>query len=128
MSDKILIIDDDNDSALMTTLWVRNAGFDALIAHDGVSGLAAAREHHPDVIVLDIMMEGVDGLEVNRLLREDIDLAHIPVVFLSAKALSNAHIQSPATTGGRSYLSKPYEGPDLISAINSALTASKCSV
>jgi DNA-binding response OmpR family regulator len=111
----------------MTTLWVRNAGFEALIAHDGASGLAAAERYRPDVILLDIMMDGLDGFEVNRRLQEDIDLAHIPVVFLSAKASGGVSVHT-LSAGSRSYLAKPYEGYELISAINTALSASKCCI
>jgi CheY-like chemotaxis protein len=120
MSEKILVIDDDKDLALVSTLWVRAAGYQALMANDGVSGLAAAESFRPDVILLDIMMPGLDGFQVSRLLKNNPALAHIPIIFLSAKVQEVARREALAA-GGKYFLSKPYEGKDLIEAIASAL-------
>jgi CheY-like chemotaxis protein len=127
MPEKVLIIDDDGDLALLSTLWVRAAGYEALTAHDGVSGLAAAASYGPDVILLDIMMPGLDGFEVSRRLKTDPNLAHIPVVFLSAKVQEFARREAFAA-GGKYFLSKPFEGHDLIIAVASALTSNKSTI
>jgi CheY-like chemotaxis protein len=121
MSKKVLVIDDDGDLALLTTLWVRAAGYGARMARDGAAGLAAAESYRPDIILLDIMMPGLDGFQVSRLLKNNPDLAHIPIIFLSAKVQEVARREAFAA-GGKYFLSKPYEGKDLISAIVSALT------
>jgi len=124
MSEKVLVIDDDRDLAFMSTLWVRAAGYDAHMAHDGLSGLAAAESFRPDIILLDIMMPGLDGFEVSRLLKKNPTLAPIPVVFISAKVQEVARREAFAA-GGKYFLSKPYEGHDLIFTIASALTSTR---
>jgi CheY-like chemotaxis protein len=124
MSETVLVIDDDADLALMTTIWARAAGYQGLMARDGASGIAAAKKHRPDIILLDIMMPGMDGFEVRSQLKEDPDLAHIPVIFVSAKVQETARREAFAV-GGKFFLSKPYEGEDLISAISAALSSSK---
>src|SRR5262245_54302933 len=124
MSDKVLIVDDDHDLALMATLLARNAGFDAHTVHDGAAGLCAAETHRPDVILLDIMMHDMDGFEVHRRLKQNPDLAHIPVIFFSASVRTKEH-QDPLAVG-RSFLPKPFEGVDLVAAIKSAISASRC--
>ena len=90
MPEKVLVIDDDRDLAWLTTLWVRAAGFEAVMARDGTAGLATAHSYRPDIILLDIMMPGIDGFEVSRQLKEDPELAHVPVIFLSAKVQETA--------------------------------------
>ena len=120
MSEKVLVIDDDADLALLSTIWARAAGYDVIMARDGLSGLAAAKSHRPDIILLDIMMPGLDGFEVSRRLKADPDLAPIPVIFLSAKVQETARRQA-AAAGGKYFLSKPYECADLIAAIKLAV-------
>jgi CheY-like chemotaxis protein len=126
MSKKVLVIDDDGDLALITTLWVRAAGYQASMARDGAAGLVAAESYRPDIILLDIMMPGLDGFQVSRSLKNNPNLAHIPIIFLSAKVQEVARREAFAA-GGKYFLSKPYEGKDLIAAIVSALTPAPCS-
>jgi CheY-like chemotaxis protein len=124
MSETVLVIDDDCDLALMTTLWVRAAGYQCLMAHNGPSGIQTAQKHRPDIILLDIMMPGMDGFEVSRQLKENPELVHIPIIFVSAKVQENARREAFAA-GGKFFLSKPYEGDNLIAAIAAALDSTK---
>jgi CheY-like chemotaxis protein len=127
MPEKVLVIDDDCDLAILSTLWVRAAGYDVMSASDGASGLAAAESYRPDIILLDIMMPGMDGFEVSRRLKTNPVLAHIPIVFLSAKVQEFARREAFAA-GGKYFLSKPYEGHDLIIAVAAALLPAHSSV
>ncbi len=127
MPDKVLIIDDEAALAELTMIWVQAAGYEAVIAHGGVAGLAAAQIHRPDIVLLDIMMPDLDGFEVSRRLKQDPNLARVPVIFLSAKVQETARREATAA-GAMYFLSKPYEGPDLISAIASALALTKVPV
>lgn len=120
MPENIVIIDDDRAIAQLTSLWVKAAGFNVIIANDGRSGLDAIAEHRPDLILLDIRMPEMDGFEVNRRLRQIPELALIPVIFLSAHAQEKTRQESLAS-GGRSFLAKPYEAKRLIAAIFAAL-------
>src|SRR5271170_7972866 len=120
MPETIVIIDDDRAIANPTSLWVKAAGFNTVIANDGRSGLDAIAQHHPDLILLDIRMPEMDGFEVNRQLRQTPELAEIPVIFLSAHA-QEATRQESLAGGGRCFLAKPYEVKSLIAAIRTVL-------
>jgi len=120
MPETIVIIDDDRAIAQLTSLWVKAAGFNAVIAHDGRSGLDAIARHRPDLVLLDIRMPEMDGFEVNRQLRNMPELANIPVIFLSAHA-QEATKQESLASGGRCFLPKPYEVKNLIAAIRTVL-------
>jgi CheY-like chemotaxis protein len=120
MPETIMIIDDDRAIAQLTSLWVKAAGFNTVIANDGRSGLEAIARHRPDLVLLDIRMPEMDGFEVNRQLRQTPELAEIPVIFLSAHA-QEATRQESLSNGGRRFLPKPYEVKSLIAAIRSVL-------
>ena len=83
MPETIVIIDDDRAIAQLTSLWVKAAGFNVVIANNGPSGLDAIARHRPDLVLLDIRMPEMDGFEVNRRLRQTPELAEIPVIFLA---------------------------------------------
>jgi DNA-binding response OmpR family regulator len=127
MPKKVLVIDDDRDLVMISTIWVRAAGYDAMMAGGGAAGLAAAETYHPDLILLDIMMPGVDGFQVSRRLKQNPNLAHVPVIFLSAKVQEVARLEAMAA-GGRFFLPKPYERDDLIAGVASALSPTESSV
>jgi CheY-like chemotaxis protein len=120
MPETIMIIDDDRAIAQLTSIWVKSAGFNVLIANDGKTGLKSIDQHRPNLILLDVRMPEMDGFEVNRRLREIPGLAEIPVIFLSAHAQEETRKQSVAG-GGRCFLSKPYDGKRLIGAIRTVL-------
>jgi CheY-like chemotaxis protein len=123
MPETIVIIDDDHAIAQLTSLWVKSAGYNVVIANDGPSGLDAIARHRPDLVLLDIRMPEMDGFEVNRRLRQTPELAEIPVIFLSAHA-QEATRQESLAGGGRCFLPKPYEVKNLIAAIRSTLKGS----
>ena len=116
----VLLVDDDEDVRLMTRVNLGFEGFDVREAVDGHAGLAAARELHPDVIVLDVMMPGLDGLDVLRALREDSELADIPVALLTARAGATAENEG-WTAGANAYLTKPFTSSALASTLRRLL-------
>jgi DNA-binding response OmpR family regulator len=120
MPETIVIIDDDRAIAQLASLWVKSAGFNAIIAKDGKTGLDVVARHRPDLILLDIRMPEMDGFEVNRQLRQTPELAEIPVIFLSAHAQETTRQESLAG-GGRGFLAKPYEAKTLIATIRAIL-------
>jgi|HubBroStandDraft_4_1064222.scaffolds.fasta_scaffold848740_2 CheY-like chemotaxis protein len=120
MPETIVIIDDDRAIAQLTSLWVKAAGFNTMIANDGQSGLDAIARHRPNMVLLDIRMPEMDGFEVNRQLRQTPELAEIPVIFLSAHA-QEATRQESLAGGGRGFLAKPYEAKTLIATIRTIL-------
>lgn len=120
MPETIVIIDDDRAIAQLTSIWVKAAGFNTIMANDGPSGLAAVNLHRPDLVLLDIRMPEMDGFEVNRRLRQAQEVAQTPVIFLSAHA-QEATRQESLASGGRCFLPKPYDVKSLIAAIRNVL-------
>ena len=88
---RVLVIDDEADVRLLYRVNLRHAGFEVLEADDGERGIAAALEHLPDVVVLDLMMPRVDGFDVLRALRSHEDAREIPVLVLTADSRSDHH-------------------------------------
>jgi CheY-like chemotaxis protein len=86
MSRRVLIIDDEEDIREVAALSLETvAGWDVLVAGSGAAGIAKARENHPDAILLDVMMPGMDGPTTFRELRSLPETANIPVILLTAK-------------------------------------------
>jgi two-component system alkaline phosphatase synthesis response regulator PhoP len=120
MLNKALIVDDDRAIAELTAMWLSNAGWKSFIAGDGGSGLAAAAQHRPDVIVLDIRMPDFDGFEFHRRLKEERELAAIPVIFLTANVHESARSRA-MSSGAAAFLRKPYQPDQLLQTVSAAL-------
>ena len=82
----ILVVDDDIDVAETVARTLQRAGYETLIAYRGTDALQLARERHPAIVVLDIKMPGMTGIQVCRLLRATQELSRVPILFLSAKS------------------------------------------
>ena len=78
---KILVVDDDAKTVELVKLYLNRDGYRVLTAYDGTEALRLARESHPDLIVLDLMLPGIDGLEICRTLRNESD---VPIIMLTA--------------------------------------------
>ena len=102
----ILVVDDTSDTREIYSLYLSNKGFRVPTASDGLSGLDAACRHQPDVIVMDLSMPGVDGIEATRRLKADPRTAHIPVVLLTAYPL-HAVQGGALEAGADDFLTKP---------------------
>jgi len=102
----ILVVDDTSDTRDIYSLYLSSKGFKVPTARDGISGLEAASVHQPDVIVMDLSMPGVDGIEATRRLKADPRTAHIPVVLLTAYPL-NAVQGGALEAGADDFLTKP---------------------
>lgn len=116
----VLIVDDDQLIAQALTVRLRAAGYVVRCVFDGTSGIAAAMECRPSVILLDIRLPDMDGFEVNRRLRACPSMNATPVVFLSANVQESARLIA-MTAGAHAFLTKPYESKDVLAAIASAL-------
>jgi DNA-binding response OmpR family regulator len=114
---KILIVEDE--SALVETLVVnlRAEGYRTLTASDGPSGLDLAIAEHPDLVILDIMLPGMDGLEVCRALRKRSD---VPIIMLTAKAREVDKVVG-LELGADDYITKPFGMMELIARVRAAL-------
>ena len=100
----VLIVDDSESICNVLAFLLEKEGYVTHSAYDGERGVEMAREHHPDVILLDIMMPELDGWGVVRRLKGDRETADIPVLALTALRLTDEHVSAAGFEG---YLSKP---------------------
>src|SRR5688572_33118576 len=95
-------------------------GYTVSTASDGVEGLEKARAEHPDIVLLDIMMPRMDGLEVTKALKSDESTKQIPIILLSAKAQAS-DIQAGKDIGADDYLTKPFDPLELLERVGDLL-------
>jgi DNA-binding response OmpR family regulator len=119
----VLVVDDDPVIVKLLEVNFEMEDYRVLTAGDGASGLAAATAHRPDVVVLDVMMPGMDGLEVSRRMREDEATRHIPVLLLSAKAQGSDVAAGLAVADG--YMTKPFEPLELLDRVAELVEAAR---
>ena len=106
MAKTILIIEDNDLNMKLFADLLQAQGFGVLQSREGVLGFQLAREHRPDLIVMDIQLPAISGLEVTRWIKEDPDLAHIPVVAVTAFAMRGD--ETRILEGGcEAYIAKP---------------------
>jgi len=108
----VLIADDDADILLLVKAVLERSGHEVVAASDGAEALASVRARKPDLVVLDIAMPEVDGLEVLRRLRADPTTSELPVVLLSARA-QEADVERGFAIGASAYLKKPFSPREL---------------
>jgi two-component system response regulator MtrA len=118
---RVLVIEDDPDTQQMLMVILRSEGYDVLSAGSGPLGLELLRKMGPDLVILDWMLPGMDGLEVLKRARE---ISGVPVVMLTAKASPTDKI-SGLDTGADDYLSKPFEPEELLARIRAQLRRSE---
>lgn len=117
---RVLVVDDQIEMLEMLKLILTTAGFEVIPALDGASGLRCAYQSHPDAILLDVMMPGMDGFEVCRRMR---DLTEVPIIFVTAKA-NIEDIVAGFAAGADDYLVKPFHQVELLTRLTAALRRS----
>ena len=117
---RILIVDDESAIRLVCRLNLDSAGFHTLEAADGETALALARSEHPDLILLDVMLPGIDGWRVAEQLAASPETREIPILFLSARAERSDEARGHEA-GGLGYITKPFDPEDLISLVRDVL-------
>ena len=120
MKTKILVVDDEPDALEVLGFKLREAGYTPIFARDGTRAIAIAREEHPDLIVLDLMLPEVDGLEVCKILRRDASTASIPVIMLTARAAEMERVLG-LELGADDYVTKPFSPRELVIRIRKQL-------
>jgi len=116
----ILIVDDNPDSTEVLKARLATQSYEILTAADGEAGLAMARDRQPDLILLDIMMPKIDGIEVCRRIRADTSLPFMPIIMITAKAESK-DVVAGLEAGGDEYLAKPVDQASLVARVKSML-------
>jgi two-component system phosphate regulon response regulator PhoB len=117
---KILIIEDESDVADLLTLNLRKAGFKTSTAADGASGLQKARDASSDLIILDLMLPKMSGLEVCKILKSDAATSHTPILMLTAKAEEIDRIVG-LEFGADDYVTKPFSPREVVLRIRAIL-------
>lgn len=115
----ILVVDDEPALQRLMAFVLQRQGYSLLTASNGDEALEIVRSHHPDLVILDIMMPRRDGYEVAEIMRADPDLAETPIVMLSARA-QEEDVERGITAGVNSYVTKPFE-PEKLTEIVAAL-------
>lgn len=117
---RVLLVEDDEALRFTVAHNLKREGYTVLTAARGDDALRAAREHHPDLIVLDIMLPGVDGLQVCRLLRRD---SKVPIILLTALGGESDRVIG-LDTGADDYLAKPFGMRELMARVRALLRRS----
>ena len=117
MNGTVLIIEDDTRIANWVKVYFERAGFSAEVAHDGESGLELARDLAPDLVILDLMLPRLDGVELCRILRRESD---VPIIMLTARESPPERIIG-LDTGADDYIVKPFDPEELIARAEAVL-------
>jgi DNA-binding response OmpR family regulator len=117
---RILVVEDDRDIAALIAHYIEKAGWTVDVAVSGSDGLIEARRKTPDCIVLDVMLPGIDGLQVCRALRGDPATAAIPIIMLTARAEEVDRIAG-LELGADDYVAKPFSPGELVARIRALL-------
>jgi two-component system phosphate regulon response regulator PhoB len=120
MKPKILLVDDEPDALEVLGFKLRQAGYNALLAKDGERAITLARDERPALIVLDLMLPEVDGLEVCKILRRDPNTAAIPIIMLTARAAEMDRVLG-LELGADDYVTKPFSPRELLLRIKKLL-------
>ena len=121
MSGTVLIIEDDTRIADWVKVYFERAGFSAEVAHDGESGLALARSLTPDLVILDLMLPRLDGVELCRILRRESD---VPIIMLTAREAPPERIIG-LDSGADDYIVKPFDPDEVIARAAAVLRRAK---
>lgn len=116
----ILIVDDEHDLVETVQMRLELEGFECLAAHDGNHGLEQAQNEKPDLIVLDLMLPGMNGYKICRLLKFDERYKQIPIIMLTAQAQQEDRSLGEET-GADLYMTKPFSVEELVAKIHEFL-------
>lgn len=118
---RVMAVDDDHVIRGLLEVNLEMEGHEVVTAVDGQDALVKARTVRPDLILLDVMMPDVNGWQVAEQLKDDPDTRHIPIVFLSARAME-ADVRKGTVLGAHAYVTKPFDPIDLMELVNRLLS------
>ena len=117
---KILVVDDEPDVTDLVAYHLKAKGFHVETVNDATASISRARSGQPDLIILDIMMPHLSGIQICRILRSDHKLAKVPIIFLTAKAEPHDRIEG-LESGADDYVGKPFSPKELVLRVESIL-------
>jgi DNA-binding response OmpR family regulator len=120
MKRKILVVEDDKKAAELVRLYLERDGYQVLVAHDGLEALELSRKRGPDLVVLDLMLPVVDGLDVCRVLRGE---SGVPIIMLTARTTEDDKLLG-LDLGADDYVTKPFSPRELVARVRAVLRRS----
>ena len=114
---KVLVVDDDPNIVELVKLYLEREGYRVLVAYDGLEALALARQRQPDIMVLDLLLPEVDGLDVCRILQAESEM---PIIMLTAKAAEDDKLVG-LRLGADDYITKPFSPRELVARVQTVL-------
>ncbi len=117
---KILVVEDNPTNMKLATMLLATAGHDVITAADAEVGVTMARDEQPDLILMDIQLPGMDGLEATRVLKQDEVTRHIPVIALTALAMKGDEERIRAA-GCDGYIAKPMRYQEFLASVAAQL-------
>jgi len=117
MSKRVLVVDDDKKTVELVRIYLERDGYKVFIAYDGNEALRLARESHPDLIVLDLMLPGISGLQVCKTLRQE---SEVPIIMLTAMTTEDDKLRG-LSLGADDYVSKPFSPRELAARVRAVL-------
>ena len=121
MTKRILVVEDQEDNRQILRDLLANAGYEMIVAADGVQALAQAEKHRPDLILMDIQLPVLDGYEATRRLKANPELKAIPIIVVTSYALSGDEDKARAA-GCDAYVAKPFSPRALLAKMREYLT------
>ena len=121
----VLIVNDLPEQLMLMQGLLRKAGYSVLTAEDGLEAFNLAKQKHPDLVISDVCMPGVGGLEFCRLLRSDYQLRSVPILLVSAQETDTANVVAGLRAGADDYLQIPFDSTRLVAKVARLLERSR---
>lgn len=122
MNQTILVVDDDKEIVRLLRGYLTKAGFVVLMANDGNTAVHMLRREKPDLVLLDLMLPDMDGWDITRMIRRDVNLAHIIIIMLTARVEDSDKIVG-LEIGADDYVTKPFNPPEVVARVRAQLRA-----
>ena len=117
---RVLVVDDDHEVVRLMQAYLERAGYEVLVAYEGETAVYTLRREKPELVLLDLMLPGRDGMEITRLVRSDPQLAHIPIIMLTARVDDTDKIVG-LEMGADDYITKPYNPREVVARVRARL-------
>ena len=117
---RVLVVDDDHEVVRLMQAYLERAGYEVLVAYEGETAVYTLRREKPELVLLDLMLPGRDGMEITRLVRSDPQLAHIPIIMLTARVDDTDKIVG-LEMGADDYVTKPYNPREVVARVRARL-------
>ncbi len=122
MKPKILLVDDSNTVLMMMSMTLTASGYQVVTATDGEEGVAKAASEKPDLILLDIVMPKMNGIEACRMIRARPATAHIPIIMVTTRSESK-NVEASFSNGCNDYVNKPINKSELLAKVRKLLSS-----